>query len=410
MSEPATTTPDHALTIGPPPDNYTGGPVTVLFQPAGDDREPDALTNCPTLEAAIAFAEETVENGFIHGALTFAVQAPPATALEQQVATEQAEYEAEKALGLAEGFEPVSTLDEATLGKIASDPSHPQHDLADDELDRRADQPLDANDPPLGAADLSVGPAAGVTRKPSETEPGPITGYSIQRIPPNAPSKTEHENLTLAQARELFKPMRCRGGAILRILNPDGQVVDTKQATLTAAPEPEPADLSNVQPSNDDLVALGVGQDVQDAVARGEADDPDAEASGSASTHVEKLNTDDDTPAPIVEPGGQTAILDPTEYDREDLQLPKVDGQAIDRIALKFTGTVFLDRADPADVALYRKLTLGHDITLMVEGTSRSTAAKGATNKDGELNVILGEKGVTITTVYIPAAAEDEAA
>lgn len=103
------------------------------------------------------------------------------------------------------------------------------------------------------------------------------------------------------------------------------------------------------------------------------------------------------------------ALFDRSQYEREDLRLAKVDGNQVDRIALKFSGTVFLDRSEPADVALYRKLALGRDVTLQVEGRCNATAAKGATDREGDLDVIVGEKGVKVHTVYLAVADEVEA-
>lgn len=112
---------------------------------------------------------------------------------------------------------------------------------------------------------------------------------------------------------------------------------------------------------------------------------------------------------PNADGAGQGRIVDPADYDDPELALPKVDGESIDRIAFTFAGTVFLDRSDPNDVKLYRALKLGHDVTLMVEGKCLGTGAKGATNRDGELDVVLGSKRVKVTSVYRPAA-EDLAA
>lgn len=97
-------------------------------------------------------------------------------------------------------------------------------------------------------------------------------------------------------------------------------------------------------------------------------------------------------------------LFDRSQYEREDLKLDKVDGNQVDRIALKFSGTVFLDRSDPADIALYRRLALGRDVTLQVEGRCNATGAKGATDREGDLDVIIGEKGVKVHTVYLAVA------
>ena len=99
-------------------------------------------------------------------------------------------------------------------------------------------------------------------------------------------------------------------------------------------------------------------------------------------------------------------IFDASDYEREDLALPKIDGNGIDKIAINFTGRVFLDRADPHDVALIRRLMLGHNVTLQVEGVGKTFKGGFTTNKDGDLDVIVLERSVKVHTVYRPAAEE----
>ena len=109
---------------------------------------------------------------------------------------------------------------------------------------------------------------------------------------------------------------------------------------------------------------------------------------------------------PIVEAGGQTAIVDRSQYEREDLQIPKIDGQTIDRIAVKFAGEIHLDRSDPADVQIYNALRLGKDVALLVEARCNSTGAKGATDRDGDLDVIVGTKGIKVHSLMKPAGTD----
>jgi len=118
---------------------------------------------------------------------------------------------------------------------------------------------------------------------------------------------------------------------------------------------------------------------------------------------IENAGTEE---ADLVEPDGQTVLVDRSEYEREDLAIDKVDGNAIDRIRITFSGTVSLDRSEPNDVALYNRLRLGREVTLKVEGRASGTGAKEATGRDGDLDVIVGLKTVTVTTVYVPAAEE----
>lgn len=105
-----------------------------------------------------------------------------------------------------------------------------------------------------------------------------------------------------------------------------------------------------------------------------------------------------------VKAGEQATLVNPADYDDPELAIAKVDGNSIDRIALTFSGTVYLDRSDVADVRLYNGLKMGHGITLMIEGKTLAAGAKGATNREGELDVVVGTKGVKVTSVYRPAA------
>lgn len=114
----------------------------------------------------------------------------------------------------------------------------------------------------------------------------------------------------------------------------------------------------------------------------------------------------DETTKPDEPAEGQTKAFEAADYDREDLQIPKVDGHTVDRISLKFSGEVFLDRSDASDVAVYNALRLGKDVQLLVEAKTSSTAAKGATDRDGDLDVVVGTKGLKIHSLQKPAGAD----
>jgi hypothetical protein len=99
----------------------------------------------------------------------------------------------------------------------------------------------------------------------------------------------------------------------------------------------------------------------------------------------------------------KTELFDKSEYEREDLALPKVDGEGVDKIGIKFSGTVLLDRGNPADVALIRKMRLGADVTLNVEATCAAKAHKFTTSREGELDAVVLEHAARVHTVYRPA-------
>jgi hypothetical protein len=100
------------------------------------------------------------------------------------------------------------------------------------------------------------------------------------------------------------------------------------------------------------------------------------------------------------DPNGK-ALFDKSAYDREDLQIPKVDGQSIDKIRVDFQGSIMLDRSSPADVALYNRLVLGKAAELRVSGKVSGTGAGWTTNRDGDLDAIVGKRTIKIDTVWL---------
>lgn len=118
------------------------------------------------------------------------------------------------------------------------------------------------------------------------------------------------------------------------------------------------------------------------------------------------VELDDDSAAdePLAEADGQTMLVDRSQYEREDLAIPKIDGNQVDRIALSFAGTVFLDRSDPDHVRIYNALTMGRSgLTLKVTGRCSGTAGKLATDKGGSLDVVVGTKTLKVESVDVPA-------
>jgi hypothetical protein len=131
----------------------------------------------------------------------------------------------------------------------------------------------------------------------------------------------------------------------------------------------------------------------------------------------ERLNADppasdagdgnDDADAPLEDTAtGQTAIIDRSQYEREDLQIPKIDGQTIDRIKIDFSGSLFLDRSEASDVAVYNALRLGKDVDLLVTAKCSKTGASGATDRDGNLDVVVGAKTLKVHSLSKPAGAD----
>lgn len=105
--------------------------------------------------------------------------------------------------------------------------------------------------------------------------------------------------------------------------------------------------------------------------------------------------------------GADDALFDKARYDDPELALPKVDGQGVDKIAIAFSGRVFLDRSDPRDVALMRSMKLGNDLTLNIEAKCSGKGNAFSTDKEGELDVIVLEHKAKVHTVYRPAGEEE---
>jgi hypothetical protein len=102
------------------------------------------------------------------------------------------------------------------------------------------------------------------------------------------------------------------------------------------------------------------------------------------------------------EAGAPDALFDKAAYDSPELALPKIDGEGVDKIAVAFNGRVLLDRTDPRDVELIRRMKLGQDVTLQVEGRVSKKGHGFTTNKEGDLDAVVFETAVRVETVYRP--------
>lgn len=94
-------------------------------------------------------------------------------------------------------------------------------------------------------------------------------------------------------------------------------------------------------------------------------------------------------------------LFNASDYDREDLAIAKVDGNQIDRIKIKFAGSVMLDRSNPADVALFNRLRLNQELELRVAGKVTGIGTGFTTGKDGDLDATVGSKTIKVDTVWV---------
>ncbi len=131
---------------------------------------------------------------------------------------------------------------------------------------------------------------------------------------------------------------------------------------------------------------------------------------------MEASTTEAPPEAGTEEPNGEVEGFDPTPADirragagPESLALPAIDGEAPDRIELTFSGSVRLDRSDPADVALMRQLALGKEVSLRVVGVVRGKVGTVAWDEDGYPGETTHAAKVRLTSVYRPVGEGVEA-
>ncbi len=97
------------------------------------------------------------------------------------------------------------------------------------------------------------------------------------------------------------------------------------------------------------------------------------------------------------------ALFDKAKYDDPGLQLPKIGGQALDKIRIKINGGAMLDRLDKDSCQMFRRFAdhLGAEFELRVSGRVKDVQATGATNREGDLDVIVGAVVLHVDTVYL---------
>ncbi len=169
-----------------------------------------------------------------------------------------------------------------------------------------------------------------------------------------------------------------------------------------------------LSPGDRDAIADSLDDDHAGAAEEIQVPDPDPAGepiTPAAREAVEKLlepaaalpAQTEQEPAPQAPPAAQTVqpLFDAADYDKPGLQIPKVDGHAIDRIGITFGGGVMLDRSEPNDVGLYNRIHGQQTIELWVEAKWGGTGAKPATNRDGDLDVIVGHKSLRVESIRI---------
>jgi len=105
------------------------------------------------------------------------------------------------------------------------------------------------------------------------------------------------------------------------------------------------------------------------------------------------------------DPDGK-ALFDRSQYQKPELRIDEVDGQEVDKIWLKFTGRVALDRTKASDVALFNRVRLGSGLELRVSGKGARVGTGYTTSKGGDLEAIVGEREIRIDTAYVLRAEE----
>jgi hypothetical protein len=100
-------------------------------------------------------------------------------------------------------------------------------------------------------------------------------------------------------------------------------------------------------------------------------------------------------------------LFDATRYESPELRLPKIDGEhGVDVIELAWSGTIRLDRSDPADVNLFRKLNLGHDVDLKVTAAVAAKTQRSVTDEDGYVTDYVAGAKLKVHSVERPVGEE----
>lgn len=121
---------------------------------------------------------------------------------------------------------------------------------------------------------------------------------------------------------------------------------------------------------------------------------PPAPAAETSDPTPEEVEASTETPVEVPE---RIANARP-----EELALPRIDGRDIDRMEITFSGTIRLDRSDPADVALFRRAQLGKEIDVRVVGIAAGKHVTVSWDEDGYPGETTSSAKVKLTTVFRP--------
>lgn len=102
-------------------------------------------------------------------------------------------------------------------------------------------------------------------------------------------------------------------------------------------------------------------------------------------------------------PAEQESAFDAGAYDDPRLRLDYVDGKRVDRISIRFAGTVDLDRTNPDHVDLYRRLTLGKEVDFAdmppLGGRVSNKPNRQVRDKEGYVGDVAQTAVITITDI-----------
>lgn len=177
------------------------------------------------------------------------------------------------------------------------------------------------------------------------------------------------ERLKIEPRRELVEP---------DAPEPGQETQEPQEEPERVEPEPQAAPAAPAQESDESAAVAVLGMD----------DAPEGLKAAAA-----------DRLAAAPEP--KEGLFDADAYKAPELAISPIDGKTIDRIAIDFSGGIMLDRSKAADVALHNRISTAQRVELWVEGTWAGTAAKPATNKEGELDVIVSRKALRVTGLRI---------